>query len=160
MRILIACVLAGLLTACQTTPTEIRTLSAYKSAPSAGSLLNDFIGDDEQTLDAIEAPMVSFQLLYSQVKGLDQPLYEFIRDNPYHTFQIIQNWQQLKKAVGDHALRHNTIIPPELQAYANEVEYTYNALIDQASKQNKVATVAKYAEVILKIIAAKNGVVI
>lgn len=132
---------------------------AYKTAPDAGSLLLDYLGDDEQALQDIEVPMMAFRVLYDQLGKQDKPLHEFFRDNPAHSFQLVANWNQLKAAVKAYSDRKGTVIPPELNAYRMRIESSYGALLQSARREDAKATVEKYGLIILEIIAAKNGLV-
>ena len=151
-------VLAGCVTSNKALDDQLSYL--YESAPSKGSLIYDYLGQDEQALEEIRVPMQTFQILVDQLDANDQPLYEFVKDNQRHTFQLVAAWDELKAAIATYSKRSGTIIPPELSAFRAEIESTYDALIKQARARDKAATVAKYAELILQIIAAKNGIIV
>lgn len=133
---------------------------AYKTAPDAGSLLLDYLGDDEQALQEVQVPLMAFRVLYDQLENQDKPVHEFFKENPAHSFQLVENWKQLKAAVMAYSQRNGTVIPPELNAYRVRIESTYGALLEAARRNDKSATVKKYGLIILEIIAAKNGVML
>lgn len=161
---LIFCVILG--TACSTA--EIRSsldaYSAVKTAPIANQLVWDYVKDDPVTVSEIELPMAALKSLYDLIQRSESEgdtLEQFAEKNLFHGAQVSLNWRLVVAAINGHAVRNEHPIPPALISFRKSVESAYAALGQRVNSGFGGAPELKeYGRILLKIIAAKNGIIV
>lgn len=148
-----------LLTGCASIDPSIKAYTAYHTAPHALTLLNGYVTDKAYQDDLAEH-LEALQELHKSIKNADGDIVDFIRENPGHITQARLHWIKVVEIVGDYSQEANRPVPDELFAYRADVESAWNALIDSLNNVNIKYNVRQYGALLLKILAANQGVII
>ena len=166
MKQLIAALFATLiLTGCASTQSIVSGIAAYKTAPTAVSILKQYIGEDEQTNTALAPQLYALQNLYDKAKDIDstQSFIEFYDEHGWQVLQARAHWGAVITIVGQYSVRTQRPIPQELVTFRADVESAYGELATILAEQKESETVSKYIDVLalmIKLGAASQGVII
>ena len=156
MRNLIVVLVVFMLTSCAnvdlTKSNEVR-----ESAPYALQILNDYIGQDQITINSLVGPVASLQNLYDRTIEIDsaESLYDFYVQNPHSIYLARVNWDRVIQIVGQHSVRHQEPIPDELKSWRTEVEKAWVELATAIETESKNVKAKAFSVLLLRIVSAR-----
>ena len=162
-RLVIALVAAILfVSGCKTLTAPIGAYTSFKTAPVAYQLLTDYIQDDEAIQAEIDLHLNALADLYHELESVDsaQTLAEFVITHPDHIQLATYHWIRIKETLSAYSERTGRVIPLSLVAWSEDVEVAANELFEAIEANQTAVQVAQYVRVILKILAARNGVIL
>ena len=162
-RLVIALVAAIVLVAgCKTINAPIAAYTSFETAPVAYQILKDYIKDDDAIQAEVDLHLNALADLYAELEEIDsaQTLGEFIVEHPNHITLATYHWKRIKEALNAYQERTGLLPPLQLLAWAEDVELAVDELVEAIEKNKNAVKAAAYARVVLKILAARNGVII
>lgn len=153
--------IAALLTSCAGFEPTVRAYTTVQTAPHALELLNGYVTAPKYQ-KRLAGDVAALQELYEAVKDAEQgqSIVNFIIENPQSIPQASQHWADLVDTVEDYQGTVKKQIPAELIAYRADVEASWIELLDAMERLDRAYKVKHYGAILLKILAARNGVIL
>lgn len=162
-NLLIAIALLFSVSACSTTG-FVSAISVSQTAPQAESILLDYIGDDEITLNQLEGPLAVLRAVYDGLKDVDSgtDLIDFFSDetNQYNYGSAAGAWNQIINIVQLHQERTGDRVPKALYTFRTDVQAVYSEILEAVKKQERGKQIQMYVGLLIKLIAAVNGKIV
>ena len=164
MRLIATIILAVFLTSCSTT-NMVGAISAYQTAPTAVSILKDYIGEDEQVNTQLAPQIIALQTLYDKARAVDskKSFIEFFNENQWQVQQAQAHWKAVVAIVGQYSQRTKRPIPQELIIFSQDVNNAYIEVGRILAEQKRDEDMSKYIDLLalmMKLGAASQGVII